>query len=333
MMTLNRLAGWAAAVSALGLAVLLGCTDNVPTGEEIPTTPPPATLTPTPIPSLASASTGSCWDGGAATVKLTGAQSTYDRRSSGASSARIDASGASWTTGSSGAPVRIGGGSNICWHGGAATLTYPQSTSWSAYHDTYSFVGYGSNMTVEDWRGHNFGDGIKWEKDATDNWTVRRVHLSDMHDDCVETDWLKGGRIEDVLFEGCYVFLGIRARSSAPANGGSNTIVVDNAVVWMKPILNTYDNDPKNSTSAIFKIGSPSATPRLRLRNIVLRVDVPPGAGGEGRACLNPGNIVVESVNNVVVWTGSGNYPCLPLPAGWTLTRDVNVYHDAAADW
>ncbi|MGH7528139.1 MAG: hypothetical protein ACREMX_15700 [Gemmatimonadales bacterium] len=285
-----------------------------------------------PSPELAAAAVASCLDGSGPKVTLTGSQGTYDKRSSMASGTRIDARSASWTTSKSGSPVRAGGGSDICWYGGRITGQFSDDMSWSAFHDTYAFVGYGRRQVVENLRAHKFGDGIKWEKDATDNWTVRRVHLSDMHDDCVETDWAKSGRIEDVLFEGCYVFLATRPRSSSSANGSSNTVVVDRAVVWMKPIKNTYDNDPPNSTSAIFKI-DPSRSPKMRLRNLVLRVDVKPGAGGEGRACLNPRNLVVESVNNVVVWTGSGSYPCLPLPSGWTLTRDKGVWDRAVADW
>jgi hypothetical protein len=108
-------------------------------------------------------------------------------------------------------------------------------------------------------------------------------------------------------------------------------ITVDRAVVWMKPTLTTYNGVP-NSTGAVFKVDNAtnSVSPRMRLRNIVLRVDVDPSVGNP---CLNPYNLVIESVDNVVVWTGSGDYPCLPLPQGWTLTRDQGVWDQAVADW
>jgi hypothetical protein len=283
---------------------------------------------PPPPPPPASAN---CFDGGPATVTLSGAQGTYDQRSL-ASGTIIDAASATWSTSSSGAPVRVGGGSGICWHGGRITGLFSDEMSWSAFHDTYAFVGYAANQVVEDLRAHKFGDGVKWLESATDNWTVRRVHLSDMHDDCVETDWAKGGRIEDVLFEGCYVFLATRPRKSVSVSADSSRVItVDRAVVWMKPTLTTYDGVP-NSTGAVFKVDNAtnSVSPRMRLRNIVLRVDVDPSVGDP---CLNPYNLVIESVDNVVVWTGSGDYPCLPLPQGWTLTRDQGVWDQAVADW
>jgi hypothetical protein len=35
----------------------------------------------------------------------------------------------------------------------------------------------------------------------------------------------------------------------------------------------------------------------------------------------------------VIVWLGPGEYPCLPLPPGWTLTTDRRVWDDAVAAW
>ncbi|MGH7528140.1 MAG: metallophosphoesterase family protein [Gemmatimonadales bacterium] len=304
-----------------------GGTGSPPPGDPPPSAPPP----PPPPPPVGT----SCLERGPATITLTGNRtSSYDRRSDLAAGTIVDANAASWTMSGTGAGARAGDADAICWHGGTITNTLSQDNSWATFHDAYAFMGYGSNMVVEDLRAHNFGDGIKWVEETSGNWTVRRVHLSDMHDDCVETDWVKGGRIEDVLFEGCFVFLATRPRSSlsGSVDGSQETIAVDRAVVWMKPIKNTYNMDPPNSTGAVFKVdnSSDSDSPRMRLRNIVLRVDVEPGSGN---ACLNPYNLVVESVNNTVVWTGSGDYPCLPLPQGWTLTRDLAVWNAAVADW
>jgi hypothetical protein len=266
------------------------------------------------------------------TITLRGLQNRYDRKTGTPSNTFVDARTARWTAPAGArAPVRMGAGSNICWHGGQVLGTgNPSSTSWSTYHDTYAFSLNGPGFIIENVYAENVGDGVKWFEIA-DNWTVRRVHLKDMHDDCVETDWMKGGRIQDVLFEGCYVFLATRPRSSASGSGASNIVTVDGAVVWMKPTQTVYDG-PAPSTGGVLKVdnASNSRSPRMVLKNIVLRVDVKPGVGN---ACLNPYNLVKQSVNNTVVWLGSGNYPCLPLPAGWTLTRDKGVYDRAVAAW
>jgi hypothetical protein len=288
-----------------------------PATEPPPTDPPPPTAL------------GSCFDNRKPTITLTGSQPTYDRRTGTPNNTFMDARSASWRAEPGArAAVRMGAGSSICWHGGRVIGTAsPTSTSWSSYHDTYAFSLNGPGFVIENAYAENVGDGVKWF-DVADNWTVRRVHLKDMHDDCVETDWMKSGLIRDVLFEGCYVFLATRPNSSVSGSGAANTVTVDGAVVWMKPTQTVYSG-PSPSTSAILKIDE-SRSPRLVLKNIVLRVDVKPGVSN---ACLNPANLVKQSVNNTVVWLGSGDYPCLPLPPGWTLTRDKGVYDRAVADW
>lgn len=318
-----------ASALAIGSTLLLGCAPAA--ARPTPSAPPPAAAD---VASATVSSTASCMDRGPATITFSGPQvGRYEGRYTTPAHAIIDASTATWRSDTSGSPLRVGNADSICWHGGTITGQFSDDMRWSAFHDTYAFVGYGSHMVVEDLRAHNFGDGIKWLEDKTVDWTVRRVHLSHMHDDCVETDWAQSGRIEDVLFEGCYVFLASRPNPyvTGAVGGANDTIVVDGAVVWMEPMKTVYSG-ASPSTSAIFKVarGRASQSPSMRLRNVVLRVDLAPGVGD---ACLNPKNLVVESVNNVVVWLGSGDYPCLPLPSGWTLTRDKSVYDDAVAQW
>jgi hypothetical protein len=206
----------------------------------------------------------------------------------------------------------------------------PLSTNWSTYHDTYAYQMSGAGFIVEDAYAENVGDGIKWMDGTTNDWVARRIHLKDMHDDCVETDWMRSGTLEDFLFEGCYAFLAIRPNSSVSSSYDNprGTIVVRNGVAWMKPTATTYDGVPY-STSAVFKTDNGTRTPRVVVENLVLRVDVDPEVGN---ACLNPNGQVLAR-NATVVWTGSGDYPCLPLPPGWTLSRDKGVYDRAAADW
>ncbi len=283
---------------------------------------PPDTVTP---PAVAS-----CLDGGAPTVILSGPQTArYDKRASLPATTRIDARTAVWSAWapSAGGAARPGAAANICWSGGRVLGSgNPASTSWSAYHDTYAYQPNGPGFVLEDVYAENVGDGIKW-MDRADDWTARRIHLKDMHDDCVETDWVKGGRLEDALFEGCYVFLAVRPNSSVPSshNGRTDTIHVTRVVAWMKPTPTVYSG-VKPSTSAVFKTDDGSRSPRIRITDLVLRVDVKPGVGN---ACLNP-NAQVTATNATVVWTGVGPYPCLPIPPGWTLTTDVGVYTRAA---
>ncbi|HEY7480992.1 MAG TPA: Ig-like domain-containing protein [Gemmatimonadales bacterium] len=303
-----------------------------PPGEPPPGEPPPGEPPPPPPPPPPPVG---------ASCNLTGATVLAGTRSSqfrvdGVPAGRVyDARSFAVRYSAAGGAVRVAGGANICWHGGRVLGTMDSvTTSWATYHDAYGFHLTGNTLIIEDVYAENVGDGIKWIEESTNNFTIRRVHLKDMKDDCVETDWLRGGSISDVLFEGCYVFLGIRPRSSVSLNGSGNTITVDGAVVWHKHIRNGYNGEPDNA-GQIFKVdgGTPSTSPRLRLRNIVLRVDPHPNTSGGGSPySLNPGGIVVESANNTLVWTGAGAYP-EAVPSGWTLTRDKGVYDRAVAAW
>jgi hypothetical protein len=67
----------------------------------------------------------------------------------------------------------------------------------------------------------------------------------------------------------------------------------------------------------------------LVYENNVFRADALPGTG---TLCLNQHNMVTRSSGNILVWLGSGSYPCT-LPPGWTLTRDVGVWDAAVAEW
>jgi hypothetical protein len=130
-----------------------------------------------------------------------------------------------------------------------------------------------------------------------------------------------------------YVWIATRPRPSSAArvDGSSRRLVIERNVAWMEPMATVYSG-PAPSTSAVFKVdrSPPSVSPRMILRHNVLRVDVAPGVGD---ACLDPEHLVLESVGNVVVWLGDGEYPCLPLPDGWSLTRDRAVWDQAVAAW
>jgi hypothetical protein len=57
------------------------------------------------------------------------------------------------------------------------------------------------------------------------------------------------------------------------------------------------------------------------------------GGSDLSNTCLDPRGLVTESADNTVAWLGEGEYPRLPLPPGWTLTRDRRVWERALPDW
>jgi hypothetical protein len=274
-----------------------------------------------------------CFDGGPATITVSGTfpvNATYDERNDIPSGARIDARTASWSKNDRDGDymVRIGTGSNICWHGGSIRGLWDGATEpWETYHSSNGFTGDGANLIFENIRVENYGDGAKFMERAS-NWTVRRAHFIDIHDDCVETDFMESGTIEDVLFEGCYYFLATRPRSSVVGvvDGRDNTIRVNNAIVWLKAVEYGYDGD-RNDLGGFLKIDTyhnPPWGPWHEITNTIVMVD--------RGVRLNPGGVVTKSENNILVYIGPGDFPST-VPPGWTVTKDRSVYDNAVAAW
>ena len=267
----------------------------------------------------------SCLDQSGPILTLTGAQREFDNRTSAHSSMKIDARLATWI-GRGSFPVKVGNGksSGICFSGGKVQGTLRDGTSWKTYHSSAGLFMGGPNSIWEDWTVINYGDAIRVE-DSTDTWTIRRAHVVDAHDDCVENDRIYGGLIDDSFFEGCYVWLSERPGSGVniPVDGSNKTVTIQNSLVWHKPMPTVY-RGPAPGTGPLWKWSS--NTTAIVLTNTVFRVDQAPSHGD-----LNfPPRLTCSNVT--MVWLGSGSYPG-SLPSCVTLTQDKAVWDRAVADW
>jgi hypothetical protein len=288
------------------------------------------TITASPPPSGTYAS---CLDRGPATSTITGTQTArLDDRTGLAANAIIDARAASWPQVDDYA-VLIGGGDGWCWTGGRIEGFWDDQTSWADMHGRTAFEDYGGAHTVVEglWL-KNYGDGWK-PRITADDWTLRRSHFIHMRDDCLENDYERGGLVDDVFFEGCYNAFSARPNTDllGTYSGADKVWTIQNSLVWLEPMAQVYKGTSPN-TSGFFKWDKSSydSSPRLVLRNNVFRADMVPA---DGNLCLGPPGKLDASVNNVMVWLGQGEYPCFPLPSGWTLTTDRRVWDDAVAVW
>ena len=277
--------------------------------------------------------TATCAARGAPTVTLSGTQTgRLDEREGLPAGALVDARTGYWPQVNDYA-VLIGGGAGWCWTGGHIEGFWTDQTPWADMHGRTAFEDYGgANTVVEGLRLKNYGDGVTIRITA-DNWTLRRSHLMHLRDDCIENDYERGGLVDDVFFEGCYN--AFSAQPSEPQlgtySGADNTWTIQNSLVWLEPMAQPYKGTPPN-TSGFFKWdkSEDDSGPKLALYNNVFRADMVPA---DGTLCLAPPGKLVASRNNVIVWLGPGEYPCLPLPPGWTLTTDRRVWDDAVAAW
>ena len=119
-------------------------------------------------------------------------------------------------------PVSFTGGANACWLGGRIIGTFSQSTRWDQFHHTGGVNFQNDRFTLLGLRVHNYGDGIR-VRDGARDFTISGVHLSFIHDDCIENDQLYSGTVKDSLLDGCYVAFSARPSSGDPVDGHANT--------------------------------------------------------------------------------------------------------------
>lgn len=237
----------------------------------------------------------------------------------------VDARAASWSQVDDW-PVSITGSGALCWNGGSVVGTYATSTTWDTFHHTGAFSFANPGSIVEAVRIHNYGDGINVREGAAD-WRIRGVHETLIHDDCVQDDYLYSGVIEDSLFDGCYVGISTRASSSnTTSDGHANTLTLASSLLRLQPMPTVYKG-PAPGHGGFFKWDNDAKrSPKLVLRNNVLRVDQTPNHGSLGL----PQGYDVACSGNTIVWLGSGAFPAA---ADWLARCPDTKIVTSAATW
>src|SRR5437879_10891343 len=99
---------------------------------------------------------GSCLAQAGTVQTVSGVQTAAFTNTSLADNTGIDASAAQWRTAAH-ISIRLGGGANVCFHGGETVGNLPPATTWSTALNYYAMVPDGPNVTVEGGRTGNRG--------------------------------------------------------------------------------------------------------------------------------------------------------------------------------
>ncbi|HET6625975.1 MAG TPA: hypothetical protein VFG63_06260 [Nocardioidaceae bacterium] len=260
-------------------------------------------------------------------VALTGLQrDEYDKTGLPAGTV-VDARAARWV-GREPYAIVMGGGVGLCLSSGTVRGRWPPRTSWQVMHGTGAVVVGAPDATVEDLRVDGYGDSLRLVEGAHD-FVVRRVHLSDSRDDCIENDWLSSGVVEDSLLDGCYNAFSARTYDSQDGvdDGSDGIWTISDSLVRLQPMQRPYKDQGLIPGTAGFFKWDPRA-PRLSLHDNVFRADQPASTVGLGI----PEDKLADCSGNVMVWLGRGDYP-EKLPSCFTVTKDVRVWDDAVARW
>lgn len=257
----------------------------------------------------------------------------------------INASTARWNNSKEKWAIQLSGGTNSCWYGGKFSGAWDDTSSnvtWeNPYHHSGAITVRSRNFLVEGLRAHNQGDGVRFVLDAA-NFEARSVYMSDIHDDCVENDYLHGGIVRDSLFDGCYSGFSAAsaARQSYDRDGSKNTWRIDSNLVYMKPYPTVHSKEFFNNRKCqipnhgvLFKGWNSTydPAPKVVFKNNIIKYDIRPCV--ESYSGIIPPQLnFAECKNNTIVYLGPGEFPG-KAPTCFKVTKDVNVWNNAVNRW
>jgi hypothetical protein len=237
-------------------------------------------------------------------------------------------------------PVYIEGGSAFL--GGVIAGTYDPAQTWSYYSNQggagiYLRPAQQTPFLVDGMRLDNNHDGIRLRENVQ-NFTIRNVYMTNIHDDCVENDFYFSGVVENSLLDGCYVAFSAR-EGSVEAIGGPNELWEIRNNLVRKQAFNGPYFGPSPGHGPTFKLNQTTEqglAPRLALHDNIFRIDQ---EASHGAHLFPPEARIASCSNNILVWLGVGSFPgdlktdpTTGQPC-FTITTDISVWENARSNW
>jgi len=242
-------------------------------------------------------------------------------------------------------PLRFSGETaGVCMVGGSVQMAAdPLVMDQAAWHKPTALTNRHPQFTSVGLTIDNVGDGINMAESAVD-FRIIGARMTNVHDDCVEDDGMRGGLIEDSYLE-CWSGLSARGYDNYVHHRPEETVTVRNSLIYAT-------GSPQLTAGHVgwFKFSNNPATegtpPKLVLDKVVLRVDTPPNL--EHSLELPPtyrdvsdptGHTRIpwpmECIDVVIVWGGAATYGpyTWPVPPCATVTEDLSVWQTAVANW
>jgi hypothetical protein len=235
-----------------------------------------------------------------------------------------------------------------CLVGGFITTPYPDSDPWTAWHGRAGIGVDEAGSQIIGTTVSKEGDGIQLTENAS-NWSVVGVHLSDIHDDCIEDDGMQGGLVADSLFDGCYDFFSAQGFSGYTFDGSGRNVTIEDSLVRLGDFA-SVSQGVSPGHAFFFKWGQdppglqPSNTtghaPDLTIKNTIFMADSNTAISGHQGIGMPQWqdasgvwhDYLTSCSNNTMVWLGPGPYPG-HLPSCFHVTTDRSVWTDAVAAW
>ena len=111
----------------------------------------------------------------------------------------------------------------------------------SAWLDTYCnstgvLLRDSHGAVIEGQRMRRLWDAVRFTENS-DDFILRGSWISEVRDDCIENDYLNGGLVEDMLFDGCFSGLSMRPPEGAERSSSGGPVVLRNVLLRMQSYL------------------------------------------------------------------------------------------------
>ncbi len=155
-------------------------------------------------------------------------------------------------------------------------------------------------VVLEGQRMRRVWDGVRIGEGST-GFVLRGVWLSEVRDDCIEDDFLIGGRIVDSLFDGCFSGLSLRPPNGASREAAGGPVLLRGVLMRMETYL----------YKGAFKQGVPlkagAEAPALAIHDSIIAMD---GPDSVSKARLSVGWSRVSACSgNLLLWMSDEPWP------------------------
>lgn len=223
--------------------------------------------------------------------------------------------------------------------GGLVRSLVPQESEWKpTYCNSAAAAFFNSDDSIVDGiRVLGGWDGVRFSQGA-DRWTLRNAWVSDVRDDCVENDQLRSGKIEDSLFDGCWIGPSFDAGGNSTATGLGEVVTIDGVLLRLKPYwYRKNEGDTLKFTHGQFFKGA-GLEMEFVLKNLLFAAEVDPFHSTSRLTSVLDNTI--ECSNNTFLWLGPGAVPDvfadnLISPCWTTITGQeaMDMWNTAKANW
>ncbi len=198
-------------------------------------------------------------------------------------------------------PLKIYASPGILLRGGRFRGEVPLESDWADTYCNSAAVGIWDSpgAVLQNIRVRQVWDAVRFVEGSTP-FTVREVWLSEVRDDCVENDYLNGGVITDVLFDGCFVGVS----TQPPKNERRRS---KGSLVWDGVLLRMQSYLYKGKVKQGVPIKTAEVAPEINIYDSVIVMD---NINSVSKSQLTMGwEKISDCADNLLLWTSDEPWP------------------------